>query len=42
MSSTAKGKGIPITRAKGAWNFRISDMLKTSDGTDFNPCGEFR
>ena len=28
--------------AKGDVDFRISDLVKNSDGTDINPCGEFR
>ena len=28
--------------AKGDWDFRISDLVKNPDGTDINPCGEFR
>ena len=28
--------------AKGDWDFVISDLVKNPDGTDFNPCGEFR
>ena len=24
------------------WDFRISDLVKNPDGTDFNPCCEFR
>ena len=27
---------------KGDWNFHISDLVKNPDGTDTNPCGEFR
>ena len=29
-------------RAKDDWDFRIYDLIKNPDGTDFNPCGEFR
>ena len=28
--------------AKGDWDFRISNLVKNPDGTDINPCGEFR
>ena len=28
--------------AKGDWEFRISDQVKSPDGTDIYPCGEFR
>ena len=28
--------------AKGDWDFRISDLVKNPDETEFNPCGEFR
>ena len=28
--------------AKVDWDFWISDLVKNPDGTDFNPCGEFR
>ena len=31
-----------ILGAKGDWDFWISDLLKNPDGTDINPCGEFR
>ena len=24
------------------WDFRISDLVKNPEGTDVNPCGEFR
>ena len=27
---------------KGDLDFRISDLVKNPDGTDSNPCGEFR
>ena len=28
--------------AKGDWEFRISDQVKSPDVTDIYPCGEFR
>ena len=27
---------------KGDWDFRISDLIKNPNGTNINPCGEFR
>ena len=36
------GNIIILQGTKGDWNFRISDLVKNPDGTDFNPCGEFR
>ena len=31
-----------MSGVKGDWDFRISDLVKNPDGSDINPCVEFR